>query len=212
MAAPRRVGSEKSETRDRLLDGVERLMLEEGYAAVTYRAVATRAGVTPGLVQYYFPTLGDLFVASIRRYTARNVEHLVALLETHADQPQRALWSYSRDEASAALVMEYMALGNHRRSIRSELAKVTKRVQRIQLDALTKRPTRGKSRAAELPPAALMFFLTGLPKLIQLYEGLGLSTGHQEIVELFERYLDAVEPRSERRRSKPRTSRSRRRS
>jgi len=43
MASPRRVGAETSKTRDVLLDCVERLMLETGYASVTYRAVATKA-------------------------------------------------------------------------------------------------------------------------------------------------------------------------
>jgi DNA-binding transcriptional regulator YbjK len=43
----RRVGAETSKTRDALLDSVERLMSEEGYASVTYRAVAAKAGVTP---------------------------------------------------------------------------------------------------------------------------------------------------------------------
>jgi AcrR family transcriptional regulator len=207
MAAPRRVGSETSETRDRLLDCVERLMLDEGYAAVTYRAVAARADVTPGLVQYYFPTLDDLFIASIRRYTARNVAHLAELLETHADQPRRLLWNYSRDESSAALVMEYMALGNHRRSIRSEIAKVTKQVQRIQLEALTK-SLGADADPDELPPPALLVLLTGIPKLLQLYEGLGVRTGHRELVELMERYLEAREPRRARRRRGTTKSRS----
>lgn len=42
-------------------------MLHKGYAAVTYRALAAEAGVTPALVQYYFPALDDLLVATIRR-------------------------------------------------------------------------------------------------------------------------------------------------
>src|SRR5262249_7375273 len=66
-AAARRVGATTSKKRDELLDAVERLMVREGYAAVTYRAVAAKAGVTAGLVQYYFPTLDDLFTAAIRR-------------------------------------------------------------------------------------------------------------------------------------------------
>jgi len=196
MAARRRVGSESSETRDRLLDCVEQLMLDEGYAAVTYRVVASEAGVTPGLVQYYFPSLDDLFLAAIRRYTDRNLGALTRILEDHDDQVRRALWNYSRDESTAALVMEYMALGNHRKSIRAEIARVTDQVQQIQLAALEK--THGKQGAGEAvdPSApALLFLLTGIPKLMQLFEGLGLSMGHRDVVKLVERYLDQVEPR-----------------
>ena len=60
--SPRRVGAETSKTRDALLDCVEKMMLEEGYPSVTYRALAAKAGVTPSLVQYYFPSLDDIFV------------------------------------------------------------------------------------------------------------------------------------------------------
>ncbi len=86
-ASPRRVGAETSKTRDALLDCVETMMLEEGYASVTYRAVAAKAGVTPSLVQYYFPTLDDIFLAAIRRYSDRNLELLRRGLENRAEDP-----------------------------------------------------------------------------------------------------------------------------
>src|SRR6476660_4111734 len=135
MPNSRRVGAQTSKTRDLLLDSVERLMVDSGYASVTYRAVAARAGVTSGLVQYYFPTLDDMFVAAIRRRSGQNLERLKAELQEHGDQPLHYLWDYSRDEATAALTTEFLALGNHRKSIRSEIAEVTERVRRVQLAA-----------------------------------------------------------------------------
>src|SRR6476659_11439308 len=100
MASPRRVGAETSKTRDLLLDCLERLMAETGYASVSYRAVAAKAKVTSGLVQYYFPTLDDMFVAAIRRRSEQNLERLKAELQEHGDQPLHYLWDYSRDEAT----------------------------------------------------------------------------------------------------------------
>lgn len=87
MAQQRRVGAETSETRAALLDGTERLMLDEGYAAVTYRRVAAAAGVTAPLVQYYFPTLDDLFLALLRRRSDRNLQKLTDSLLAHPDAP-----------------------------------------------------------------------------------------------------------------------------
>ncbi len=46
----------------------------------------------------------------------------------------------------------------------------------------------------ELSPEALLFLLTGIPKLIRLEEGVGLSTTHAEIIEAFDAYLESVEP------------------
>src|SRR4051794_5421606 len=105
MAFPRRVGKDSSDTRRQMLDTVEVLMVESGYASVTYRALAARAGVTPSLVQYYFPTLDDLLVATIRRRSEQGLRHLVAMLRERPDQPLRVLWDFSNDETSAALTI-----------------------------------------------------------------------------------------------------------
>jgi TetR/AcrR family transcriptional repressor of nem operon len=203
MALPRRVGAETSKTRVALLDSVERLMLEKGYAAVSYRAVAAKTGVTSGLVQYYFPTLDDLFVAAIRRRAERNLERLAEALRKHADEPLRVLWEFSKDEATAALTTEFMALGNHRKSIRSEIAEVTEQVRRVQLDALTQMWGESALRDGDLPLPALLFLMTGIPKLIRLEESVGISTAHAEVVDAFERYLDSVEPLAGRPKTRP---------
>ncbi|MGK2908303.1 MAG: TetR family transcriptional regulator [Sphingobium sp.] len=41
--------------------------MEEGYAAVSGRKVAARAGLNASLIHYYFPTSDDLLVAAYRR-------------------------------------------------------------------------------------------------------------------------------------------------
>jgi len=194
-SSPRRVGAETSKTRDVLLDSVEKLMLKEGYAGVTYRAVAAKAGVTASLVQYYFPTLDDIFIAAIRRSTERNVARLTKALQKRPDEPLRVLWEYSWDEATSALTIEFMALGNHRKSIRAEIANVTEQVRTVSLDALTAK----FGEDAILPegrfsPGALLLLITGIPKFLNLEEGIGVKTAHSEIVEAFERYLFSMEP------------------
>ena len=98
--------------------------------------MAAKAGVTSGLVQYYFPALDDFFVAAIRRRSEQNLARLTEALQDQADQPLRLLWEYSHDESTAALTTEFLALGNHRKSIRSEIAEFTDQVRRLQLNAL----------------------------------------------------------------------------
>src|SRR4029453_5420413 len=120
MATPRRMGTETSETRFRLLDITEKVMIEDGYAAVSSRRIAKEAGVTPALVHYYFATLDDLFLEVLRRRAKQQLERQERFLSS--DQPLRALWAFSRDQAGTGLLMELMALANHRKSIREELA------------------------------------------------------------------------------------------
>ena len=190
----RRVGAETSKTRDTLLDCVEAMMLEEGYASVTYRALAARAGVTPSLVQYYFPTLDDVFIAAIRRYSERNLVHLTKIMEKRAEDPLRALWEYSWDEATGTLMTEFMALGNHRKSIRTEIAAVTESVRKLQLDALTAKFGEDARPWGDLSLPALQLLISSLPKFLNLEKGVGVETAHAELIATFEGYLNSIEP------------------
>jgi AcrR family transcriptional regulator len=207
-ASTRRVGAETSKTRDVLLDCVQQLMFEEGYASVSYRAVAAQAGVTPSLVQYYFPTLDSVFVATIRRYSERNLKRLNDILQRHPDQPLRALWKFSWDEASGAMITEFMALGNHRKSIRAEIAEVTEQMRELQIEALATKFGSGSLPDIDLSREALLLLLTGIPKLLNLEKGIGVATAHRDLVKAFERYLDVVEPKPKRR-TRPAGSRKR---
>jgi AcrR family transcriptional regulator len=195
MATPsRRVGAETSKTRDTLLDAVETMMLEDGYASVTYRALASKAGVTPSLVQYYFPTLDDIFIAAIRRYSERGIAHLTDLMERRTEDPLRAVWEYSWDEATGAMITEFMALGNHRKSIRTEIAAVTESTRKLQLDALVAKFGKNATPIGDLSLPALQLLMSGLPKFLNLEAGIGVKSAHAEVTEAFERYIDSVEP------------------
>ncbi len=194
--APRRVGAETSATRHGLLDAAELLMIEDGYAAVTYRAVATRAGVTPALVQYYFPTLDDLLLAMIRRRIDGHVDRLVATLAERSSEPLRVIWEFSQEEAVAAVMVQFTALAYHRKSIQAEIAKVTERVRRVQIDAIRETPAFLRYSKGELSQPALVFLLAGIPKLLSFETRLGVTAEHAEIRQAFEDWLDAVEPRS----------------
>lgn len=207
-AAPRRVGAQTSKTRDTLLDCVEKMMLEQGYAGVTYRALAARAGVTPSLVQYYFPSLDEIFLAAINRYSERNLAVLAKALEARSDDPLHALWDFSWDEATGALMTEFLALGNHRKSIRSAIADVTNGVRRVEVEALARKFGKGARLDGDLSLNAVALLVTGIPKFLNLEEGVGVDAAHDEVVNAIEKYLDTIETRSTRRkRGRPRSRR-----
>jgi AcrR family transcriptional regulator len=208
-ATPRRVGAETSKTRDALLDCVEQMMLSEGYASVTYRALGTKAEVTPSLVQYYFPTLDDIFLAAIQRYSERNSVVLAKALEARSDDPLHALWDFSWDEATGALMTEFMALGNHRKSIQSAIADVTNQVREVEISALTRKFGKSARLQGDLSLGAAALLVTGIPKFLNLEGGIGVDGSHSEVIKAIENYLDSIETRSVRRKRGPTRSRRR---
>src|SRR5688572_17461287 len=79
-ATTRRIDGPNSKNRGVLLDAAERVMIAEGYAAVTSRRVAAEAGLKPQLVHYYFATMDDLFLAVFRRRAEVGLERQAAAL------------------------------------------------------------------------------------------------------------------------------------
>ena len=199
-SANRRVGAETSKTRAALLDSVGQLMLEEGYAGVSYRAVATKADITPSLVQYYFPTLDSLFVAMIRRLIDGDIARWNEALQKRPDEPLSVLWDYSWSEAAGALTMELMALANHRSALRAELAQGTQRIRKIQLDALKLKYGSGPFLDDRFSSEAMVLLLTSMPKYLSLEDGIEVKIGHKPLIAAFEDYLKAVEPQARNRR------------
>ena len=186
-AAKRRAGSVTSKTRHTILRSAEQIMIEQGYAAVTYRSVAARAEVTPGLVQYYFPVLDDLFIALLRADTDRIIDRLTQA--TRDGRPLRAVWHYASNKAGTTLMLEFMALANHRKSIGPVMGEGGERVRQAQLAALTAAGDR-----YQVPPQALAFLLTAIPRMISLEEAFGTVTGHAETTALIRQFLDKAEP------------------
>jgi AcrR family transcriptional regulator len=191
------MGTESSKTRRLILDIVERLMLEEGYAAVGIRRVAREAGVTPPLIHYYFRTLDDLFLAVLRRNREREQAAQTAALSS--DQPLQALWEHGSHPAAAALTMEFMALANHRDAVRDEVAAHAEQFRRDQLTTLTCLLEERGIDAGDLPPAALTVVVSILSRTLVFEQALGITTGHAETLALVKRHIRALQdaPRAE---------------
>ena len=192
MTTTRRIGAETSKTRAVLLDAAETLMLEEGYAAVTSRRVAAAAGLKPQLVHYYFRTMDDLFLALFRRRAEQGLERQARAFES--EQPLWAVWELSRDPRGNALTMEFMALANHRKEIRAELAASAERYRSELRQGLEAVFERYGVRAGELPPLVCTVLLTSLSRVLVIeHETLGMTTGHAETLGFVEGLLRRLE-------------------
>ena len=188
----RRIGAETSKTRGALLDAAEKLMLEEGYAAVTSRHLAARAGLKPQLVHYYFRTMDDLFLALYRRRADQALERQARALSS--DQPLWSLWDLSRDPRGTALTMEFTALANHRKAIRAELSVSAERYRVGLLECFRSVLARYEIDAEEYPPIVCAVLLTSVSTLLVIEQAtLGMSSGHAETVDFVEGLIGRVE-------------------
>src|SRR5262249_18966960 len=84
------VAAGSASAREQIVRAAAESLLENGYAGTSVRAIASRAGVAIGNLQYYFPTKSELLVEAWRYLTARSVEELRAACNG-LDDPLEAL-------------------------------------------------------------------------------------------------------------------------
>jgi AcrR family transcriptional regulator len=191
MTSARRIGAPDAKNRGVLLDAAEQLMLEEGYAAVTSRRVAEKAALKPQLVHYYFRTMDDLFLAAFRRRAEEGLEAQAQALQS--SQPLWALWRFSTDPAATAITMEFVALANHRKALKAEIAYYAERFREEQQKALSTVLQRYGVDAPDVPPLVWSVLMTSVSRVLVMEQVLGMSAGHAETVEFVERYLLRLE-------------------
>jgi TetR/AcrR family transcriptional regulator len=191
VTSPRRLGADDAVNRKALLNAAQQLMIEEGYAAVTTRRVAAKAGLKPQLVHYYFQSMDDLLLELVRRATTRSREAFARALA--APKPLRALWELSSDPHVTTLTIEMMALANHRKAVRNELAAATRQLRRMQVDALSEMLHRLGVVDEVVRPDALMVVMASVSRVLVTEKALGVSMGHKNTLALVEHFLANLE-------------------
>ncbi|AKK30119.1 TetR family transcriptional regulator [Mycobacterium sp. EPa45] len=191
MAPPRRTGSPDATTRKLLLDAAEELLIEGGYSAITGRAVAKKAGLKSQLVPYHFGTMDDLFLAVFRRRAEQGLERHRAALKS--DQPLWALWRMSTDPRIVVFTMEFVALANHRRALKQEIAYYVERMRDEQVKALSSILEGYGIPPEAVPPEVVMTMMFSVSGVLAIEESLGVELGHSSTLRFSERWIRQYE-------------------
>ena len=191
MASPRRIGAPDAKNRTVLLDAAEQLLIEDGYAAVTSRRVADRAGLKPQLVHYYFRTMDDLFLAVFHRRAEEGLAVLATSLRS--PQPLWALWRFSTAPEATRLTMEFMGLANHRKALRAEIVYYAERFRQEQNRAIAEAVERYGMASADVPTVVWTVVATSVSQALVMERALGMNTGHAETFAFCEQWIRRLE-------------------
>ena len=162
-------------------------MVDEGYAAVSSRRIAQELNINAATVHYYFPTTDDIFLALHQRMTERQIAELEDVLRSK--EPLVAFWQYQSTWALAALGVEFLALCNHRKSLRDLLSRSAESARESQVAALTQ-AIAGSARLPEsLDALALATILTAVGRLLVNEERVGIAKGHDAVRALVEKAI-----------------------
>ena len=166
-------------------------MVDEGYAAVTTRRVATKAGVNSALVYYYFDTMDGLFIALFRRGADRSFDRLEEVLSS--PQPLWDFWEFVHDRSNSARTMEFMALANHRKAIQAEIAEYSRKFRIRELELLSTVLAGYGLDLGQWPAASIVLSLSGISRFLLIEEAFDVDVGHAETEMIVEGYIRSLE-------------------
>jgi AcrR family transcriptional regulator len=172
-------------TRTKLLDAAERILVTEGYPAVTSRRVERAAGLNSKLVHYHFGTMDDLFVAI---FTRRGEEGLERFRLAMVERPSvRTIWEFALDPIGYNL--EFAVVAKHRPAVRDAIVSIATRFRSMQIEALAAILADRQQVHDDLSADFLVLVMNGLSQILGMEDNLGISDGHEKTVATIERLL-----------------------
>jgi AcrR family transcriptional regulator len=185
--SPRRAAEEN------LLDAAERLLVELGYAGITTRRLAGSAGVNHGLVHYYFGSIENLLARVLERFTDRLIARQRAMYSANVPfiEKWRTAMSYlEADRDYQKVWFELQALAWNRPELRESVA----RVHGEWRDVLTEAFAEPRERYdIPMPLDVLVALVMTFNEGVILERLAGISTGHAQLLEWIDGWLEDKE-------------------
>ena len=184
----------RREATEALLDAAEALLVELGYASITTRNLAEKAGVNHGLVHYYFGSMEEVFLQTLERITARLTARQRAMYASEApfvDKWRTAMSYLSEDLRSGyqKLWFELQAMAWNRPPMRARIAVML----HSWVDVLRTAFAAGMEELGidrrELPVDAAVALVATFNQGIMLERLSGVDSGHDVLLATIDRWL-----------------------
>ncbi|HYI80284.1 MAG TPA: TetR/AcrR family transcriptional regulator [Thermoleophilaceae bacterium] len=164
VATPRKLEGEKAQ---RIVEAMRASVGKRGAAASTFDVVAREAGVSRGLLHYYFGSKERLMVEVVRSDCDTRVAALEERLATATSADEfvaflvQTLEAFLSDEPSQAVLYEMLSASRRSEEIRAELAELYRRWRGQLAAALDEKQREGVVKLDAKPEdvAALLFAL-----------------------------------------------------
>ena len=191
--------STRAETEDAFLDAAERLLIGQGYAGISTRRLAEEAGANHGLVHYYFGSMENLFVRVLERFTERLISRQREMYErtdlTGAEKWRTAMGYLESDLAAGypKIWLELQALGWNQPDIAERVTEVNREWRAVLTEAFDQMIGEYGLDRERFPLEAVVSLVMTFNEGIMVERLSGISTGHRELMQMIERWLEGLE-------------------
>jgi AcrR family transcriptional regulator len=188
------VSAARQEATEAILDAAECLLVDVGYARITTRRLAERAGVNQGLVHYYFGSMEEVLLQAVERFTSRLAERQRLMYASDAPfiEKWRAAMRYLEEDSESGyqkILLELYALGWNDEAIRNRLKQVHEQWLNVLLPSFEAGLTELGVDKERYPVEAIVSLVVTFNEGIMLERLSGVDSGHRELLEMIERLL-----------------------
>jgi len=170
------------------MDATEKVIRDEGYAAVSSRRVAEVAEIQQSLVYYYFKSMDDLLVATFQRRTERGMARYEKV--AGGEKPVAAIWKELNQGLDAKMSFAFVSLASHNERVREVYNRFLSQARKLHSETIAQDAV---SRGVDISPAtplALAFILHCTSLVIAREAALGMTEGHDEVRTLLDGLLE----------------------
>lgn len=197
MTSKTRAANPSLTTKAAILDATAQIMREEGYAAISSRKIAARAGLKSQLVHYHFRTMDELYLALFHRVEAAFFQKMAQAAA--AKFPLRAIWRLLTDFDKPGLTKDFVAMATRLEPLRLEIARSAERTRGILASQLGRAMADHEWDQVQFPPLVFAVLMDGAARLIIADTALGAAAGHHETAAFVEVLLARLETAPKRR-------------
>lgn len=188
LTSKRRFGPRNSEISHAIMDAAEKVIRDEGYAAVSSRRVAEVAAIQQSLVYYYFESMDDLLVATFQRRTERGMARYEK--DARSDKPVAAIWKDLNEGLDARMSFAFVSLASHNERVRDVYTRFLSQSRKLQADMIAKDAAARGIDISPATPTALAFIIHSTSLVMAREAALGMTEGHDEVRSLLEGLLE----------------------
>jgi len=159
-SAPRELAGAKAA---RIVEAMRASVAERGIVSSTFDAVASQAGVSRGLLHYYFGTKERLLIEVVRRESDVRTERLEEAIEAAGDAEDvldalvRSFEDWLGDGPAPVMIYEMLTLAQRNEEIAAELANLGRHTRSHLGEALKRKQQSGVLALRVDPELAAMF-------------------------------------------------------
>ena len=189
-----------------LLDAAESLLVEVGYAGITVRRLAERAGVNHGLVHYYFGSMEEVFLQTLERFTDHLIDRQRELYAAEVPFPEkwRTAMRYLNDDYQSGyqkIWLELQAMAFDNVEMRARVASVVERWVAVLRPAFATGLAELGVDDERFPTDAVVALVATFNQGIMLERLAGADSGHRALLDMIDHWLQDQESRAGRTRS-----------